>query len=192
MFQAILYALAWCAWCLLHSLLIAGPLSRFLHVLCGRATRVVYNLFALFSVVPLVFWEHYAGSVTIYTWPGTLLPLRLLLLVAAAWLLLAGARVFPLRSFTGWAQLSGDVPDGETETPLVTSGVLARVRHPWYSAALLLLWLRDQHLLSLVSSVVLSLYLVVGAMLEEKRLTERYGDAYRDYRRRVPMFIPRI
>ena len=91
---------------------------------------MVYNLFALFSVAPLVFWEHYAGSVTIYTWPGTLLPLRLLLLVAAAWLLLAGARVFPLRSFTGWAQLSGDVPDGETETPLVTSGVLARVRHP--------------------------------------------------------------
>jgi len=50
------------------------------------------------------------------------------------------------------------------------------VRHPLYSAAFLILWG--------------SVYLVVGSHFEERFLERLYGDAYADYRRRVPAFVP--
>ena len=37
---------------------------------------------------------------------------------------------------------------------------------------------------------MLSIYLVVGAFLEERKLAVEFGDAYGRYRREVSMFVP--
>ena len=59
------------------------------------------------------------------------------------------------------------------------------------AAALALLWgLPELTDVSLVTRLILSAYLVIGARLEERKLIERYGEPYRAYRRRVPMFFP--
>jgi protein-S-isoprenylcysteine O-methyltransferase Ste14 len=36
------------------------------------------------------------------------------------------------------------------------------------------------------------LYLLVGTVLEERRLLQRFGDDYRDYRRVTPAYLPRL
>ncbi len=189
-----LYALAWCIWCLLHSLLIAGPLADTLERCCGRATRLAYNLIAIATLVPLLVWEHTASATPLWTWPFWLWPLRGTMLLVALWLLAAAAKAFSLSDFSGLSRLrQGDRERSrETSASLIRSGVLGRVRHPWYTAGLLLLWIREIDSYALISSSVLSLYLIAGAHIEERRLLERFGEAYAAYRREVPMFVPRF
>ena len=42
----------------------------------------------------------------------------------------------------------------------------------------------------LITAGVLSVYLVAGAFLEERKLVREFGEPYRAYRRRVSMFLP--
>jgi protein-S-isoprenylcysteine O-methyltransferase Ste14 len=72
------------------------------------------------------------------------------------------------------------------------AGILGRVRHPWYSGAILLLWFRSLDGAGLVTSLVLTAYLVAGTLLEERKLVMEYGEEYERYQREVPMLIPWI
>ena len=71
-----------------------------------------------------------------------------------------------------------------------SSGVLSVIRHPWYTGLVLLLWARDLDVSGLVASGVLTVYILVGTLLEERKLVREFGDAYRGYQRRVSMFVP--
>jgi protein-S-isoprenylcysteine O-methyltransferase Ste14 len=77
---------------------------------------------------------------------------------------------------------------------LIESGVYAYVRHPIYSANIILAWglfFLLPTLPCLVSVLWLMAVLSAWACLEEKFLSLKFGLAYDDYRRRVPMFVPR-
>jgi protein-S-isoprenylcysteine O-methyltransferase Ste14 len=37
---------------------------------------------------------------------------------------------------------------------------------------------------------VLSVYIIIGCILEERKLLAEFGDAYRQYQRQVPMLVP--
>jgi protein-S-isoprenylcysteine O-methyltransferase Ste14 len=54
----------------------------------------------------------------------------------------------------------------------------------------LLIWAHDLDAAALVVNGVLTAYIVVGTLLEERKLVDEFGDAYRDYQRRVSMFVP--
>jgi len=78
---------------------------------------------------------------------------------------------------------------------LVITGPYRRVRHPMYTA-LILLWFG----LSVVSANwFIILWMLVGAMgiirdrapLEEAMMLETFGDTYREYMRRTGRFLPR-
>jgi protein-S-isoprenylcysteine O-methyltransferase Ste14 len=43
---------------------------------------------------------------------------------------------------------------------------------------------------SLVSKLVLSVYIIIGTLLEEQKLIREIGEPYRAYRKKVPMLIP--
>jgi protein-S-isoprenylcysteine O-methyltransferase Ste14 len=65
------------------------------------------------------------------------------------------------------------------------------MRHPLYTAGLIIIWLApvmNTNLLALNAG--LSIYLVLGAHVEESKLVHEFGETYEDYRRRTPMFIP--
>ncbi len=71
-----------------------------------------------------------------------------------------------------------------------STGVLGIVRHPWYLAVFILLWARDLSLTEIIINSILSVYLVVGTFLEERKLVLEFGENYKLYQRRVSMFIP--
>lgn len=190
----LLLAIAWALWCAGHSLLITARATAFFRRrLGGRYAffRLAYNIFALLTLLPVVAWSLRlpGADLLVWRWPWTLL--QALLWLAAAGLFVGGARVYPLAEFLGIAQIRGRRWAGQGAVPaLVTDGVLSMVRHPWYLAALLVLWGRDLDAPALVTSAVLSLYLVIGAHLEEARLLKEFGDDYRRYRREVSMLVP--
>ena len=79
---------------------------------------------------------------------------------------------------------------------LVTRGAYGFVRHPAYLAAFLV-WLslavgfRSGTVLAITAFYVIPIYLLYMRS-EEAMLAEFFGDRYRDYRRAVPMLIPRV
>jgi protein-S-isoprenylcysteine O-methyltransferase Ste14 len=43
---------------------------------------------------------------------------------------------------------------------------------------------------SLIVDLILTVYVVCGTLLEERKLVIELGDAYRQYQKRVPMLFP--
>lgn len=64
------------------------------------------------------------------------------------------------------------------------------VRHPWYALGLVLIWTRDMNAPLLISALAITLYLILGSRLEEKKLEAHFGAAYRDYKDKVPALLP--
>ena len=44
----------------------------------------------------------------------------------------------------------------------------------------------------LVFNVLATVYFYIGALHEERSLKEEFGPEYEDYRKRVPMILPRL
>ena len=127
----------------------------------------------------------------LFRWQGILLGVRYALLACGAFLFLAGGRHYSLTQFVGIGQLRGRPAAGlATGGGIDSTGVLGLVRHPWYTAVALLLWAQDLDLPRLVTSAILTVYLIVGTLLEERKLVHEFGDTYASYQQRVSMFVP--
>lgn len=75
---------------------------------------------------------------------------------------------------------------------LKTDGALAVVRHPYYTAALLIIWSRPMNRTDLIINLILTAYFILGYKNEERKLIEEFGQEYVDYQKRVPALIPRF
>jgi len=54
----------------------------------------------------------------------------------------------------------------------------------------LLLWAQDLDAARLVVNGVLTVYILVGTLLEERKLVHEFGETYARYQERVSMFVP--
>jgi protein-S-isoprenylcysteine O-methyltransferase Ste14 len=112
--------------------------------------------------------------------------------------LLMGFRQTDTLEFIGLRQLKGTAvrrfPDGPVETMqgnLVTSGLYRYVRHPLYSAGLAFIWLLPHMTVNVLAiNIALTVYLVVGTYIEERKLRHEFGRDYTEYAAVTPMFIP--
>ena len=183
---------------LVHSLLASlgakALARRWLGPQVERFYRLAYNLFAFLSLLPVLALPAFLPDRLIYVipLPWSLLTLgiqALALLALAAGLLQTGAG-----SFLGLRQLvetpGGLAPGGEASR-LVVAGLYRWVRHPLYSAGLVFIWLIPRMSVNLLAlNLGLSLYLVAGALFEERKLSQAFGQSYASYRQRTPMLVP--
>ena len=82
----------------------------------------------------------------------------------------------------------------QSNTPAAFSvrGPYRWVRHPLYSISLVIIWCGPVYTLDrLLHNFLWSIWIVIGAHLEEHDLTVRFGNAYLSYRTAVPMLIPK-
>ena len=78
-----------------------------------------------------------------------------------------------------------------TPQPFTAQGPYRWVRHPFYFFTLLLIWsCPDLTADRLFFNLLWSTWIFLATRLEEKDLVAAYGNAYRRYRRSVPMLIP--
>jgi protein-S-isoprenylcysteine O-methyltransferase Ste14 len=78
------------------------------------------------------------------------------------------------------------------ETPFSIRGPYRWVRHPLYLFMLVLFWSCPELTTDrLLFNIVWTIWVVGATVLEERDLTEDFGDAYRDYQAKVPMLLPR-
>ena len=86
------------------------------------------------------------------------------------------------------------VPELAGETELLDQGIYAEIRHPRYLAVLIglmsyALMINYTGLYFIALAALPGIALIIA--LEERELTDRFGDAYLEYKRRVPAFLPR-
>ncbi len=80
---------------------------------------------------------------------------------------------------------------GEIQLNLVTGGFYRRVRHPIYTCTIIFLFFFPGMSWNLLALIVgITVYMLVGAIFEEKQMVQTFGAAYVEYRNKTPMFLP--
>jgi protein-S-isoprenylcysteine O-methyltransferase Ste14 len=184
-------------WGLAHSVLASHGFKRLVRRWSGelaytRLYRFSYNLFSFASLFPIAMMLLVYPDQQLYAIPEPWVYLTTLIQGLAAMALIAGVMQTGFWEFSGLAQLAPTYPTSKTAS-LVTSGLYAYVRHPLYTAGLVFIWFSSEMTVNrLALWLVFSLYLVIGAFFEERKLLKDFGAAYAEYKSRTPMLIPKI
>ena len=138
------------------------------------------------------------GGAPLAAWLDALVPVRLpfdlrwlgVLMIVGAMTLIASAQVSFVR-FGGGTGVPNDPP-----RRLVANGPYRWVRNPLYISGNSLLWatalmLNSAGLLGMAFMVAIGFHMFV-VFYEEPQLEKRYGDAYREYKKSVPRWVPRL
>ncbi len=154
-----------------------------------RGYRFAYNVFSVISIMPILFMLALLPDRPFYAVPAPWPVVFLALQAVGATLLVVGVLQTDTLSFIGLRQL---VQSPETiQSGLVTRGLYRFVRHPLYTAGLVVLWFTPQVSLNqFVVYAIFTLYILVGAYFEERKLLREFGQAYAEYKSRTPMLIP--
>jgi methanethiol S-methyltransferase len=193
--QYVLLVLCWGIWCAVHSALICLPVTQWLRErLPGayRYYRIVYNLFAAGSLLPVVVYTYSLRGTPVVAWGGAWRAIPLLLGTAALCFFVAGGRRYDFLQFLGLRQIRNENSCSvlTEDCSLDTGGVLGMVRHPWYSGGILIVWARPLDTATILTNMVICGYFVAGAFLEERKLKILFGKEYADYQQHVSMFFP--
>lgn len=179
-------------WGLLHSLLASSKSKEVAQQVFGpgvkRIYRLAYNVFACISFLPVLVVMFIVPDRTLYSIPFPWAALMLLGEALAVIALVAGFLQSRPLDFTGLRQL-GTLEDHTGQ--LKTDGLYHYVRHPLYTAGLAFIWLLPLMTANaLAVNIALTIYVICGAYVEERKLRVEFGQAYRDYMASTPMFIP--
>ena len=178
-------------WGGVHSWLASEPVKRAARRVIGgagdRIYRLAFNVFAGVSLLPILLLARLLPDHALYSVPAPWLFLMLAGQVAAIVCLVVALLQTDALHFLGFRQLV----QPESGSALNTGGFYGMVRHPLYLFGLVILWLTPVMTVNVFTLfALLSLYLFIGAGLEEMRLVREFGPQYEEYRRRTPMIIP--
>lgn len=194
-FNYLLLAAMWSAYCAVHSLLISPPFLRWVNRQFPnghRYHRLAFNLFSVLTIIPVAAYTLTLNAAPLFDWDGHLRWLQALFVITGITLIIAGALTYDFKEFSGLAQIKkSDACQGiGANCELNTVGVLGFLRHPWYTAVIFLLWARDLDAPTIIVNTILTVYVIVGTFLEEQKLVAVYGPRYRQYQKEVSMFLP--
>lgn len=156
--------------------------------------RSTYVLFSCLVTIVLM-WQWRTIDVIIWDVQTPVLRTIAWILFAAGWLLVPAVTLlinhfdlFGTRQV--WLHWKGQ---DYTTLPFREPLVYKHVRHPLYIGWAIAFWatptMTAGHLLF---AAVLTVYMALAAVAEERDLVSHFGGQYQDYRRRVPMFVPRL
>ncbi|MEO8355900.1 MAG: isoprenylcysteine carboxylmethyltransferase family protein [Chloroflexota bacterium] len=178
-------------WGIFHSLLASTGIKDLFRRVFGsgfmKSYRLFYNIFAVISIVPILYLMVTLPDGNLYQ---ASFPYDYLMRIGqgvSVFLLLVAVFQTDLLSFAGLRQLFKE----EKKGPLITGGLYHFVRHPLYTFSLLILWLSpNMSLNSFIVYTALTIYVLVGIVFEERKLVREFGQEYDQYRSTTPMLIP--
>ncbi|MCK5139662.1 MAG: isoprenylcysteine carboxylmethyltransferase family protein [Thermodesulfovibrionia bacterium] len=195
--EYVLLCTLWIFWCFIHSFLISTKTTVWFKSRLGDTCayyRIFYNLFSLVTVLPLLYWQWtIPGSVVIRLSP-LLLVFKYAALIFSVIVVAGSFFTFDVLEFAGIRHIMDR--HQETQKPPVISkhGFYSIVRHPMYLGGFVFLLASMTYapLAQFLGYLILAVYMIIGTLLEDKRLARELGDVYREYQKEVPMFFPKI
>jgi protein-S-isoprenylcysteine O-methyltransferase Ste14 len=174
-----------------HSLLADPKFKRWLRQRSpyGHWYRLAFVILALVMVLPFLYLLFIVPGRVLYIVPA---PWRWLMMAGqfmSALGLFGALRQTGVFSFIGLAQLGSKAE----ANALVKDGFYCHLRNPLFLFGAAFLWLSPIMTQSLmIFNLLTTAYFYAGARHEERSLQEEFGLEYEEYRKRVPMFFPRI
>lgn len=160
---------------------IPKPIERSTYVLvsCLMTALLIWQ----WRPIPIVVWQAQSAAAW---WLGMSLFAAGWLMVPAVSLMINHFDLFGTRQV--WLHWQGKE---YAPLPFKTPLAYGWVRHPLYIGWALAFWATPTMTVGhLLFAGVLTAYMAIAAVLEERDLVDLYGRHYEDYRRRVPMFLP--
>lgn len=182
-------SIAWIIFYAAHSTLVLNSVRKMGERICRSKTsyRLFYSIFSTLSLLAVICLILDSTAVYLLEKSFFMTILSMVLTICGVTLLKQSFQNFSIRSFLGLSEMN----DG----PLSINGPHAYVRHPIYSA-LLLIYLGAFFFyptdLLLASLIVLVIYLPIGIYLEEQKLIQAFGETYKEYQNKVKAVIPWI
>lgn len=187
------------AFCVAHSFLASNKIKIAIKNKFGKLIafyRVAYNIFsfasfyAIYLLVP-------KNNLVIYDLPFpydlVVFSFQVLSILGLIWC----TRYFSSGEFFGFNQIKRykegnyNPNDLDEKSDLRIEGPYKYSRHPVYFFSIMFLVMRPIITLTyLIIVVIFVLYFYIGSIFEEKRLVEKFGDAYVNYQKSVPRIIP--
>ncbi len=191
-------SLLWSGYCAVHSFLISTSFTKFLSRLLKKYYafyRLIYVVISFILLVPLINYTSGADTEIIisYTqfWEYIRLGLTYASLLIFFWAFFFN---YDSLSFFGIRQIINFFKDRDPDSAgeIKKKGLLGVTRHPMYLALIIFLWCQTFRLTDIIINLLLTIYVIIGTLLEEKKLVLEFGDAYIKYKSEVPMLIPFI
>jgi methanethiol S-methyltransferase len=164
--------------------------AKLFPVACQRSTYVLLSSLILL----LLFWQWRPIPMPIWQVGG----MAAWLLIGVSWLgwLIVLASTFMIDHFdlsglrqAFFALRGAEIPSQSFKTPLLYK----IVRHPLMLGFLLAFWATPEMTAGhLLFAIMTTAYILVALQFEERDLIAQFGTTYQQYRRRVPMLLPRI
>jgi protein-S-isoprenylcysteine O-methyltransferase Ste14 len=183
----------------LHSLTAAGSWKAWVAARVGERAfhglyRLSYSIVSVLALLPVLSWLGARPGRTVWSAAGvTADVLWAVRLVAIVGLALSLLQIDVFR-FLGIRDAIAYVRGRPLPLPperLVTRGVYRLVRHPLYLFGAIALWtspVMTEALLGFTLGV--TIYVMAGSILEERRMARDFGPEYVAYRTTVPWLIP--
>jgi len=185
--------------CISHSILASNKVKKLFKNRFGNLIalyRIGYNIISVISFA-IIYISLPRIDITLYNLSNPydliILFFRLLSLIGFIW----SARYFSPGEFIGWSQIKRfragnyDSNDLDESSTLRIEGPYEYSRHPVYFFSIMFLVMRPVMTLTyFIIVVIFVVYFYIGSVFEEKRLIEKYGEAYTRYQKFVPRIIP--
>jgi protein-S-isoprenylcysteine O-methyltransferase Ste14 len=194
--EYLLAALLWGVYVSLHSFLISVRFTNLMNRLLKNYYafyRLFYVLISLILLIPLINYTSGVDDKVIVTYD---LPISIIryVLISGSLLMFFWAFFFDYDSlsFFGIRQILnfGKEKKINSTEGIKRNGLLGIMRHPMYLALIIYLWCQTFRVMDIVINAVLTIYVIIGTILEEKKLVSEFGEAYTRYQKEVPMLIP--
>jgi hypothetical protein len=195
----------------LHSILASKAVKRAVGRVIGQRRRagtyrLVYNAQAAVTTGFLVVYLNRLPDRTVYRITGPVAWAMRSAQLVSLLALLKCVQAVGLANFLGLAQLfrfqtyaDPGPPTIEGQGPALSATGEIRItgpfqyhRHPTNFWPLVILWMQPHRKLSgLTFTIISTVYMLLGSYHQDLRLADTYGELYRRYRDRVPLFVPR-
>jgi protein-S-isoprenylcysteine O-methyltransferase Ste14 len=189
---------AWGAFALFHSVTVSEPYERFARRVMGEHRfrtyhRLLFTLYSAAATAAVLLYVRALPDIPLYRIDGWVRILFHGMQILGASLLLWTP--WDLKEFVGlrqWERHRKREEDAQGRNErLFTGKGYGLVRHPLYlGCSLLLAFHPVQTRNSAATAAAVIAYFYLGTFFEERRLVRTFGEAYREYQRRVPRFFP--
>lgn len=190
--SALLILAAFAAYSVLHSILAAPRAKdlaarRFGEALVYRTYRLFFNLVGVATLFPILVLVLWLPDRLLYVVPPFVGSVFTVGQIIGILIIVDSLGRSDFLDFAGLRQLAH-----KKKTPLlVTNGVYRFIRHPLYTGSMLVLWLLPRTTLNWFAfNLGISLYFIIGATFEERKLERFFGKTYADYKASTPAFLP--
>ncbi|WP_425801020.1 methyltransferase family protein [Desulfitobacterium sp. Sab5] len=188
-------ALLWVGYGVLHSFLISIRFSNWANRILGRYFayyRLAYNVVSLALLIILFIYTKNVDSTYVIEFMSPWTTLQYGLLLSSAGLILWAFFSYDSLEFIGLRQIMdlGKKKNKSEQMAITKEGLLGVIRHPMYLATLVFIWSLNSTKADILVHLILSIYILIGIRLEERKLVQQFGSAYLSYKDEVPALIP--